>query len=252
MSQTITCPACTLRLTLPAEYMGRQVRCPSCHAEFIASAEAPPPPVPAPSEGGFPNLSLDDGEPTPAKTPAPREEAPEPPPPSRREEPPPERRSPSSRRDRIDYDDDEDEEDRPWERPYRRRVRRDCEPHRGSLVLTFGIISVVALAICGPLGLPFGIMAWWMGSGDLAKMRAGTMDPEGEGSTQAGWVCGIIGTIIDGLMTLGCLAYIGFIFFMIYVTASSVPTTRPAPRPRFVAPDVQPRLEHYLPGPRRC
>jgi hypothetical protein len=35
-----------------------------------------------------------------------------------------------------------------------------------------------------------------MGSGDLKEMDAGTMDPSGRGTTQAGKICGIIGTIL--------------------------------------------------------
>ena len=68
------------------------------------------------------------------------------------------------------------------------------KPHRGTLILVLGILSLV---ICGPLG----IAAWVMGSGDLKQMDAGTMDPSGRGNTQAGKICGIIGTI---LLILGC------------------------------------------------
>ena len=63
------------------------------------------------------------------------------------------------------------------------------KPHRGTLILVFGILSLV---VCGPLG----IAAWVMGSGDLKQMDAGTMDPGGRGTTQAGKICGIIGTIL--------------------------------------------------------
>jgi len=35
-----------------------------------------------------------------------------------------------------------------------------------------------------------------MGSGDLKEMDTGTMDPSGRGTTQAGKICGIIGTIL--------------------------------------------------------
>jgi hypothetical protein len=39
-----------------------------------------------------------------------------------------------------------------------------------------------------------------MGSWDLREIREGRMDPEGEGMTRAGQVCGIVATI---LMLLG-------------------------------------------------
>jgi len=63
------------------------------------------------------------------------------------------------------------------------------KPHRGTLILVLGILSLV---VCAPLG----IAAWMMGSGDMKEMDAGTMDPSGRGSTQAGKICGIIGTIL--------------------------------------------------------
>ena len=63
------------------------------------------------------------------------------------------------------------------------------KPHRGTLILVLGILGLV---VCAPLG----IAAWIMGSGDLKQMDAGTMDPSGRGTTQAGKICGIIGTIL--------------------------------------------------------
>ena len=63
------------------------------------------------------------------------------------------------------------------------------KPHRGTLILVLGILGLI---VCGPLA----IVAWLLGSGDLKAMDAGTMDPSGRGSTQAGRICGIIGTIL--------------------------------------------------------
>jgi hypothetical protein len=71
------------------------------------------------------------------------------------------------------------------------------QPHRGVLILVFGILGLV-------LCFPFGIAAWIMGNGDLNKMRSGTMDPEGEGMTQAGRICGIVATILN---LLGLLVF---------------------------------------------
>ena len=68
------------------------------------------------------------------------------------------------------------------------------EPHRGVLILTFGILGV---ACC----FPFGIAAWVMGNNDMKQIEAGTMDPTGKGTTNAGKICGIIGTAIA---ILGC------------------------------------------------
>ncbi len=62
-------------------------------------------------------------------------------------------------------------------------------PHRGALILTFGILGV---ACC----FPFGIAAWVMGNNDMKQIEAGTMDPTGKGTTNAGKICGIIGTVL--------------------------------------------------------
>ena len=40
-----------------------------------------------------------------------------------------------------------------------------------------------------------------MGNSDLAQIEAGMMDPSGKGTTNAGRICGIIGTI---LAVIGC------------------------------------------------
>ena len=79
------------------------------------------------------------------------------------------------------------------------------KPHRGTLILVLGILGLI---VCGPLG----IAAWVMGSGDLKQMDAGAMDTSGRGNTQAGKICGIIGTIlmVIGIIVFGILFTIGF------------------------------------------
>ena len=64
------------------------------------------------------------------------------------------------------------------------------EPHRGTLILVLGILSLVLCSFFT------GIPAWIMGKGDLAKIKDGMMDPEGEGSTKAGMICGMICCIL--------------------------------------------------------
>src|SRR5262249_52274747 len=117
-------------------------------------------------------------------------------------------------RDRRDRRSREEEVDEDYDRGRPRLVRRDCEPHRGGLVLTMGIVSLVVISMmwCAPLGIIPGIVAWILGHIDLRKMKAGQMDPEGHGSTQAGYVCGIIGTAVNGLMLLACGGYLVFAF----------------------------------------
>jgi hypothetical protein len=72
------------------------------------------------------------------------------------------------------------------------------KPHRGTLVLVFGILG---LLLCAPLG----IAAWVMGNSDLRQMKAGLMDPTGEGTTNAGRICGMIATI---LLILGVIVFV--------------------------------------------
>lgn len=86
-------------------------------------------------------------------------------------------------------------------------------PHRGTLILVLGIVSLV---VCGPLG-PF---AWIMGSGDLKKINAGLMDPEGKGLTQAGMICGIIASALLALGLLISLLYIVLVVVLGVAAAS--------------------------------
>ena len=67
------------------------------------------------------------------------------------------------------------------------------EPHRGTLILVLGILSLV---LCGFFT---GIPAWIMGKGDLAKIKDGMRDPEGDGTTKAGMICGMICCIITAV-----------------------------------------------------
>jgi hypothetical protein len=76
-------------------------------------------------------------------------------------------------------------------------------------------------------------------------MRDGTMDPEGEGSTRAGWVCGIIGTCWNAFVVLACGGVIGAWYFSFQQASKNVRPTAPrmAPAPAPMPPQVPP------PGP---
>lgn len=65
-------------------------------------------------------------------------------------------------------------------------------PHRGGLILTFAILGVLCC-------MPFCIAAWVMGATDLKEIRAGRMDPSGQGMTQAGMIIGIVGTVLGAI-----------------------------------------------------
>lgn len=81
----------------------------------------------------------------------------------------------------------------------RPRAHGLARPHRGATILVLGILGLMANS-CACL-IP-GICAWYMGSEDLNAMRAGRMDPSGQGITMAGMVLGIIGTILHGMIYL--------------------------------------------------
>jgi uncharacterized membrane protein len=79
------------------------------------------------------------------------------------------------------------------------------KPHRGTMILVFGILGFVICFI-------FGIVAWVMGNNDLRQMQAGTMDPSGEGLTRAGKIVGMIAAILNiVLLGLGLLVTCGVI-----------------------------------------
>jgi predicted Zn finger-like uncharacterized protein len=103
---------------------------------------------------------------------------------------------------------DDEEDDRPR--------RRYFEPHRGGLILTLGILAIVG--ICTPIT---GLLAWIMGSQDLAKMRAGTMDRDGESLTNAGKILGIISMAFFAVGLLVCCLYYVFIAAMVGVAANA-------------------------------
>ncbi|PYS44179.1 MAG: hypothetical protein DMF71_04660 [Acidobacteria bacterium] len=63
------------------------------------------------------------------------------------------------------------------------------KPHRGIMILVFGILGLVVCQL-------FGIAAWVMGNTDLNEMNAGYMDPSGRDLTNAGRICGMIATAL--------------------------------------------------------
>lgn len=78
--------------------------------------------------------------------------------------------------------------------------------HRGTLILVLGILSIVCCNLVGPV-------AWVMGNADLKAMREQRMDPAGEGSTNAGRICGIVGTVLLGISLLMMVGWLAFGLF---------------------------------------
>ncbi len=86
--------------------------------------------------------------------------------------------------------------------------RQRVEPHRGTLILIFGILGLVFCFL-------FGVAAWVMGDRDLALMRRGQMDRSGHDLTNAGRICGMIASI---------LAMIGLGFALVALCAGGLAT----------------------------
>jgi hypothetical protein len=247
MPTIIDCPTCTRKLNVPEGLLGGPVRCPDCGGTFEAGGGPSPPDRAAQTE------ARDEAVPRPqpgtpySVTPAPP--APSAPAPDMR--PCPycaEKIEAAAVRCRFCGEDLAAEDERPWEQRYRRRgVRRDCEPHRGTLVLIFGILSLVVPYI----GVALGIAAWVMGHRDLKKIEAGAMDPEGRGLTLAGKICGIVGTILQGMMTLifvGEMVFIFGVWLPMSMKAKPVPVPAPVPAP-VVAPAPVPAAPMPAPAP---
>jgi hypothetical protein len=132
--------------------------------------------------------------------------------------------------------------------------------------LTLGVISIVcgalgiAMFCCAPLsvlsvvgGMACAIPAWVMGQRDLAKMRTSAMDPRGRGTTQGGWICAIIGTVLN---CIGLLIALGMVGLMVYSSATAPPAVTPTPPAAAPAPvprgpgrkmDFDPGWGHAIP-----
>ncbi len=86
-------------------------------------------------------------------------------------------------------------------------------PHRGVMILVFGILGLVCCIV-------FGIVAWVMGNGDLREMDAGRMDPSGRGLTQAGKICGIVSVALQIVILV--------IWLLVFVVTGAGFAIRPA------------------------
>ncbi len=84
----------------------------------------------------------------------------------------------------------------PWELPG--AVRRDCEPHRGDLLLRLSMLTLCLAAAVIPalLAWPLGVAVWVMARHDLALMRLGGMDPAGQADTRAAQLLVLIAALL--------------------------------------------------------
>lgn len=176
VNEIITCPACQNKVQLPQEFLGRAVQCPECKHTFVAGGVTMPPT----------SVRADPFVPAPG---SPRELEP----------------MATPRRPRYAVDDDVgDEPFDDW--GHRQRALR---PDRGGMILAFGILAL--MTGCG-IGLIFGLLAWFMGSSDLAAIDAGEMNPSNRGLVQAGRIIGGVGVLMQLLIGVGTVLWLVFVF----------------------------------------
>jgi predicted Zn finger-like uncharacterized protein len=169
MPVLIDCDRCQRKVRVQEANLGKKVRCPACGHTFLAHWESDPEDATAPEDaqeatrrGGSRQAESDDD------AYAVQREV-------RRVRP---RRRPVS----DGYDEDED--------------RPQLRPHRGALILTLGILSLIFS--CIPLaGWILGAFAMSMGSADERLMEERLMRRSGRGMTKAGQICGIIGVFLS-------------------------------------------------------
>ena len=176
MPDLMNCPQCERRLRVPDQLRGQSVKCPTCGTIFTAPLEI---------VQGISEIGMEDEEAAPTEI---------------------------YQDERITSQGGTGASGEPLLGAYEdaaqrpRRPRRvDLKPHRGSLILILGILSIVVCGFLGPV-------AWIMGSSDLKEIRAGRMDAEGEGTTNAGRICGIIGTFVQLVIPLCCGPLIMILF----------------------------------------
>ncbi len=193
MPELVTCPACGCSVQVADALLGRRVRCFGCHYPFVATPARPGPP----SWRSVPAVPRSPLEPPADDEAGDRRRGPYCPGCGRRitwedpccphcgEELEPEDDLPSGRRRAAD------------------EIRRDCEPHRGPLLVGLGNFSMIVggLTLCtfgiGALvSVPVGVLVWLMANRDLEHMRDGRMDPRGKAQTETGRSGAIAGLLL--------------------------------------------------------
>jgi hypothetical protein len=203
------CPKCQSRLSVLAGDVGLEVECPNCHTVYKAlRVGAPPPPPPERSRAGERLVKRgsdrdntdDEGDRRSRRSSRDRDE----------DDENDRRRSGRSGGNaprtpsRQNEDDETDYDDRRKRRSRRRRYEeeydRELAPHRGGMILTFGIVGLV---FCWTLiGLVFSVLAWVFAVQDLRAMDAGRMDDSGRSSTNTGKVLGIVSLALFAVVVI--------------------------------------------------
>lgn len=189
-----SCTGCSHILRVPDEHAGKHARCPQCSSvvSIPAKSESKPTPIQPTSNSG----GLFDSLPS-QQQPAAGQQAPVNP---YAEPPRPATPSPGYASNANPYQSSASHYGGGGSYA---AGRTHYAPHRGGLVLALGILAFV----CNLFLIP-GILAWILGSADLKEMKAGRMDPSGQGITTAGMVLGIIAT---------CFVLIIVVFYVVLI-----------------------------------
>lgn len=97
------------------------------------------------------------------------------------------------------------------------------------MVLTLGILGIVLCPVCA-------VIALVMGKNDLRAIDGRTMDPSGRGLTLAGWVLGIIGSVLLALSLLLVLLYLVIIVLFVGALGIAAASGAGGPTPPGGAP----------------
>jgi hypothetical protein len=108
---------------------------------------------------------------------------------------------------------DSNDPPRPWERLG--AVRRDCEPHRGFLLLVLAFTVLFCwflslLLIPALIGVILASLGWWMAVVDLGKMEKGLLAPDGKEETERALFMCLRGLLLN-LLIVFLWATIGFV-----------------------------------------
>jgi hypothetical protein len=81
---------------------------------------------------------------------------------------------------------------RPAYSPFASPSPYSSEPPRSQNATTILVLGILSLVVCGVLGP----IAWHMGHGEIQRIRAGLVSSQDHGMVNAGYICGIIASVL--------------------------------------------------------
>ena len=93
------------------------------------------------------------------------------------------------------------------------------DPHRGTLIVMMGILGSACFL--------FGLAAFVLAKGDLARMDTGEVDDSGRGLTRLGMTLGMVGVAVQALVV---------IYFTLYIDGGIISDTATSPASGLLLP----------------